>query len=271
MLKIFDKKSIIASKNLASRNWLDSNFIFEHIAYDTFEKINELKGSFKNILIITSDAFEIFEKIKKFEYDNIFIVSEYIELLRLTNTNNTNQFKILSNFENLSLKDNNFDLIICNLCLHRINDVKSFIGKLKKLSSRDGLLICTYFGGKSLIELRNVLIKTDEIIKKKVYQRIIPFIDMIDATKLFQISGFQEVVTEKNVITIRYKNLIKLLFDIKNIGEINSLLSRCKGLISNNYFKTAEAIYKKNYLDNKKKLIATCEVISLVMWNNRTF
>ena len=94
---------------------------------------------------------------------------------------------------------------------------------------------------------------------------------MIDATKLFQISGFQEVVTEKNVITIRYKNLIKLLFDIKNIGEINSLLSRCKGLISNNYFKTAEAIYKKNYLDNKKKLIATCEVISLVMWNNRTF
>ena len=106
--------------------------------------------------------------------------------------------------------------------MHRINDVKSFIGKLKKLSSRDGLLICTYFGGKSLIELRNVLIKTDEIIKKKVYQRIIPFIDMIDATKLFQISGFQEVVTEKNVITIRYKNLIKLLFDIKNIGEINS-------------------------------------------------
>ena len=85
MLKIFDKKSIIAAKNLASRNWLDSNFIFEHIAYDTFEKINELKGSFKNILIITSDAFEIFEKIKKFEYDNIFIVSEYIELLRLTN------------------------------------------------------------------------------------------------------------------------------------------------------------------------------------------
>ena len=68
---------------------------------------------------------------------------------------------------------------------------------------------------------------------------------MIDATKLFQISGFQEVVTEKNVITIRYKNLIKLLFDIKNIGEINSLLSRCKGLISNNYFKTAETLYKK--------------------------
>ena len=270
MLKIFDKKSTIASKNSASKNWLNSNFIFKHIASDTFEKINELKGSFKNILIITSDAFEIFEEIKKFEYEKIFIVSEYIDLLRLTKTNNINQFKILSNFENLSLKDNKFDLIICNLCLHRINDVKSFIERLKKLSSSDGLLICTYFGGKSLIELRNVLIKTDEIIKKKVYQRIIPFIDMIDATKLFQISGFQEVVTEKNKIIIKYNSFTKLLSDIKNIGEINSLLSRYKGLISNKYFKTAETLYEKNYLDSKKKLVATCEIISLVMWNNKT-
>lgn len=269
MLKIFDKKSIIASKNFAARNWLNSNFIFEHIASDTFEKVNELKGSFKNILIITSDAFEIFEKIKKFEYENIFIVSEYFDLLRLNRTNNTNQFKILSNFESLSLRNNNFDLIVCNLCLHRINDVKSFIGRLKKLASSDGLLICTYFGGKSLIELRNVLIKTDEIIKKKVYQRIIPYIDMIDATKLFQMAGFQEVVAEKNEIKIKYKNLIKLLSDIKNIGEINSLHSRCKGLLSNQYFKTAETLYKKKYLDKNKKLVATCEVISLVMWNNK--
>ena len=50
----------------------------------------------------------------------------------------------------------------------------------------------------------------DEIIKKKVYQRIIPYIDMIDATKLFQMAGFQEVVAEKNEIKIKYKNLIKL-------------------------------------------------------------
>ena len=99
-------------------------------------------------------------------YQNILSYSE------LNRTNNTNQFKILSNLKILSLRNNNFDLIICNLCLHRINDVKSFIGRLKKLSSSDGLLICTYFGGKSLIELRNVLIKTDEIIKKKFIKEL---------------------------------------------------------------------------------------------------
>ena len=269
MLKIFDKKSMIASKNTAAKTWGKSNFIFKHVASDIFEKVTELKDSYRNILIISSDAYEVYEKIKQIKYKNVFFVSEYIDLLNLVKINNINEFKILCNFESLGLRKKKFDLIICNLCLHRINDVRTFIKNLNELSSSEGLLICTYYGGKSLIELRNTLIKTDEIIKKKVYQRVIPFIDMIDATKLFQNAGFQEIVTEKSNIKIEYENLKKLLYDIKNMGENNSLSSRNKGLFSRHFFEKAESIYKKFFISDQKKLIATCEIISLIMWNKK--
>lgn len=267
MLKIFDRKSIIISKNKAFKNWEKSNFLFKYVSSDVAEKVLELGDYFKNILLVTADAYEIFEKIQKIKNNQIFFLSEYSKLFNLIKTKKSSEHIILSDFENIMVKNIKFDLIICNLCLHKINDISSFLKKLNHLSKNKGLLICTYFGGKSLSELRNTLIRTDEIIKNRIYQRVIPLIDMIDATNMFKNAGFEEIITDKSSIKVKYKNLRSLLIDIRNMGENNSLTNRPKGLISYNYFKRAEKFYKDFYSDNDNKLLATCDIISLTMWN----
>ena len=52
------------------------------------------------------------------------------------------------------------------------------------------------------------------------------------------------------------------------MGENNSLIDRNKGLMTKEFLKTTEFFYKKKFSDNKNNIIATCELISLVMWKN---
>ena len=135
MKQIFCKKSIKKSKNSALKIWNKHNFLFDYCAETTIEKILEVKKKFQNILIISSDKNEIFSKIKKINYQNLIFVSQYNEIVKKLEINNTNEFKIIQDFENLSLTKKKFDLIICNLCLHRINDVKEFCKKIKSLGA----------------------------------------------------------------------------------------------------------------------------------------
>ena len=270
MKQIFCKKSIKKSKNSALKIWNQHNFLFEYCAETTIEKILEVKKKFQNILIISSDKNEIYNKIKEINYQNLIFVSQYDEIIKKLEIDNKRNFKVIQDFENLSLTKNKFDLIICNLCLHRINDVKEFCRKIKNFSSLDGLVVFSYFGGKSLYELRQSFIHADQILKKGFYQRIIPFIDMLDITNIFTAVGFNEIVSDVIKLKIKFKNQKSLLLDIKGMGENNNLYDRFKGCYSKKFFKQSELFYKKNFSDENNNLIASCDIIFLVMWNNKT-
>ena len=266
-IKIFDIKSTIISKNNAAKNWGNHNFIFKECAKNIIEKTQELGKKFDNILLITSDFNDLLNEMQNIQFKKITILSQYQELNKGKKEEEKKIKRISKLFEPFNL-DEKFDLIICHLSLHRINDVIKFSSDLKKNLTVNGALVCSYFGGKSLIELRDSLIKTDEYLKKAFYQRVIPYIDMIDAGNIFSKAAFTEIVSDKTTYKIKYSNFNKLLNDIKGVGESNCLTERNKGLMTNNFLNTLEKIYLKNFKDFDKNFIVTCEVISLTMWNS---
>ena len=265
-LEIFDIKATVKSKNNASKYWANHNFIYKLSSNILSEKILELKDNFKNILLITSDKNEALEKIKLLSFNKLLVNSPYEKLHEKISSK---KIKFISQpFEEICLTKQKFDFLICNLSLHRINNVKSFVEKLFSLLSKNGLLICIYFGGKSLNELRQSLISSDEKIRNGSFQRIIPFIDMIDASNIFQSVGFKEIVCDSSELKIKYKKFNDLLVDIKGMGESNSLIERNKGLMTRSFLNLTEFFYKKRFSDNNNNIIASCELISMVMWKN---
>ena len=265
MNQLFDRKLIIKSKNKALKNWKEHNYLYNFIANILYEKINELKENFNNVLFLSSDCFELLDA-HRFKFKKMILVSEYIDLLKTVKNSEKHVGKINANFENLRLKKNKFDLVIVNLCLHKINNVQGFCSNLLSVLESKGLLICSYFGGKSLIELRNSLLLAEDKLKKKSYQRIIPFIDMVDATSIFQKVGFKEIVSDNTKMKIKYNSLGKLLNDIKGMGENNCLKNGYRGLLSKNFLKETEKIYKTNFSNELGELLVTSEIITLVMW-----
>tara|TARA_B100000886_G_scaffold247019_1_gene173845 strand:- start:61 stop:864 length:804 start_codon:yes stop_codon:yes gene_type:complete len=267
MNQLFDRNVIIKSKNKASENWDDHNFLYKSISNILHEKIDELKENFNNVLFLSTDCFELI-KINKLKFKQTIIASEYIQLLKKVNFKQKNIYKITTSFEDLSFSNGHFDLIIVNLCLHKINNIQKFCSSLMSLLKEKGLLICTYFGGKTLIELRNSFLIADDRLNKKSYQRIIPLIDMIDATNLFQRAGFKEIVSDSTNFQIKYNSIMKLLYDIQGMGENNCLSKRYKGLFSRLYLKATEKEYIRNFSDKSGDLNVTCDLVTLVMWKN---
>ena len=264
-IKIFDTKATTFSKIRARKNWNKHNFIFKNVSHILIEKISEIKKDFKRILLITSDLDETILKLDNLKYDELIILSENKKFNNISNKKEKKEIvgSVFSNTLNIK-----FDLIISNLCLHRVDEVVLYGSNIMNLLESNGLFICSYFGGKTLIELRDSLIRTDQERNSGSYQRIIPYIDMIDATNIFSKVGFKEIVSDKVTLRIKYKNVRNLLKDIKGMGENNNLISRYRGMTTKSFIDKLEQNYRKKYQDSEQRLITTCDIIFLSMWKN---
>ena len=265
---IFDTKSLIKSKDKASKSWDKHNFIFIKFADIFLEKLKETNISFKNILLISSDFDETYKKLMNFDFQSLTYLSQYKSFLDKLKVSKKNIFKKLINLDNLKQFEGNqkFDLIICNFNFHNINDKLNYSKNLNKLLSDDGMLFCNFFGENSLFELRNSLIKTDEKIFKGVFSRMPPTLKMIDASNIFSSTGFNEIVSETINYDIYYKNAKEILKDINGIGESSCLTYRKKSLLSRNYLKTLNNIYSNEYINKDSLLKVSCNIVSMTMW-----
>ena len=90
------------------------------------QKAYELKKFYKNILLITSDLTETVDEVQKLNYENLYYLSQYNFFKKKYFKINSIK-KIFASFENIPLKNNSFDLILCNFCFHYISEKKIYL------------------------------------------------------------------------------------------------------------------------------------------------
>ncbi len=262
----FDTRSLINFKNKASKDWEKHNFIFDKFSSILFKKVNEINSYFKNILIFSSDSKELSEKFSKLKFQNLLLVSQYEKLLDKVLFENSRMHKILSSPKHIPLKNDNFDLIVCNFCLHNMNDKIKYLNKLHKLLNQDGVLFCNFFGEDSLLELKNSLYVTDEKIFNGPFLRIPPMLKMVDISNMLSNIGFKETVSESIRYEIYYKNVFSLLREIKGIGENNCMKMRKKSLMTRSYLEKLNEVYIQKHSNSQSQLKVTCDIVSICTW-----
>ena len=260
---MFDYKTIIEKKNRAFKNWNKKNFFFEKFSKITYSKAYELKRFYKNILLITSDLTETVDEVQKLNYENLYYLSQYNFFKKKYFKKNSIK-KIFSSFDKIPLKNNSFDLILCNFCFHYISEKKIYLQKLFNLLKKDGLLICNFFGENSLIHLKQSFILTDEKFYGGSFLRFPKNFQMVDFSNLLSQTGFSEVVSEKINFDIYYSDVFSLLDDIKNAGE--NFSKNVEKKITKNYLRSLETSYKKIVSNEKSKLNLKLEVVSSSCW-----
>ena len=175
--------------------------------------------------------------------------------------------KIFSPFIQIPFKKESFDLVICNFCFHNISSKIEYLKNLKKILKNGGLLICNYFGEDSLIELRNSFLLTDEKVFGGSFLRFPKNLRLVEFSDMLAKQGFSEIITEKINFEIFYTNVLKILKDLKGIGEDN-FISEKKKKISRVYLKELDKVYKNNFSNEDHKLKVTCEIISSSSWKS---
>ena len=164
--------------------------------------------------------------------------------------------------DDLGLSPQSFDAIFSILDLHCVNDVPGYIAQCAKALRPDGLFMCCFFAGETLVELRNAWLAAEAEFGG-VSPRVAPMVGLRELGGLLQRAGLAMPVADSDSIKFRYGNVIALLRDIKAIGYANPLAERSKNMSSQRLIEALEQYYPR---DDDGRIAATLEVFWGLAW-----
>ena len=158
------------------------------------------------------------------------------------------------------------DLVVSSLALHWVNDLPGTLIQIRRALKPDGLFMAAIFGGQTLTELRQCLIEAESELSGGAGLRIAPFADAYDVAGLLQRAGFALPVADVDRVTVRYDHPLKLIQDLRRMGETNALADRQGRPLTRTVLARAMGLYQDRFSDPDGKVRATFDILTMTGW-----
>jgi SAM-dependent methyltransferase len=173
---------------------------------------------------------------------------------------------VVADDEVLALTPGAQDLVIHALCLHWANDPVGQLVQCRHALRPDGLFLGFLFGGQTLHELRACLAQAESEITGGLSPRVLPMGEIRDLGALLQRAGFALPVADSFTKTLRYRDALHLMHDLRAMGEGNALFERLRRPTGRAVLARAAEIYQNQFADAEGRVLATFEIICLTGW-----
>jgi SAM-dependent methyltransferase len=160
-----------------------------------------------------------------------------------------------------------FDLIVAPLALTWVNDLPGALVQLRLALKPDGLLLASLFGGETLNELRLSLLEAESELTGGAAMRVAPFADLQDIAGLLQRVGFALPAADRDIVTVRYGEPMRLLADLRPMGETAALAERAPRTLSRRILARAFDLYRTRFSDADGRVRATFEILTATGWS----
>ena len=114
--------------------------------------------------------------------------------------------------------------------MHGVNDLVGALGQIRQALKPDGLFVAALFGEETLRELRTSFYAAETELAGGVSPRVAPFAGVKDLGGALQRAGFALPVADIDAVTVTYKEPLRLLQDLRGMGETGTLKSRGRPL-----------------------------------------
>ena len=168
--------------------------------------------------------------------------------------------------ERLPFAPASLDLVVSLLSLHWTNDLPGALIQIRRALKPDGLFLGAIFGGSSLTELRRSLLAAEAELRGGAGPRVSPFADGADAAGLLQRAGFALPVTDVDRVVVRYEHPLRLLQDLRRMGETNVLLDRDRRPLTRPVLARAFELYQEVFGMPDGRVPATFEIVAVTGW-----
>ena len=165
----------------------------------------------------------------------------------------------------LALAPAEHDLAIHSMCLHWANDPVGQLVQCRNALKPDGWFIGLMFGGQTLRELRTCLAQAEIEVTGGLSPRILPMGEIRDLGSLMQRAGFGLPVADSFATTVRYRDALHLMHDLRAMGESNALAARLRHSTRRSVFERTAEIYQA-LEDPDGRIPATFEIIVMTGW-----
>lgn len=161
------------------------------------------------------------------------------------------------------------DLVVSVLGLHWANDLPGLLNQIRTILKPDGLFQACLFGGGTLVELRTALIEAESELTGGISPRLSPLPGLQDMAGLLQRAKFALPVADIERVTVRYNHPLKLMQDLKGMGEQAAFAAREgqeRRALSRRLLARMSEIYFDRFSDADGKVRASFEIIWVSGW-----
>ena len=250
----FEPRLVRQRKRRARARFRDASFLHERVAADLADRLEAIPRPFPRVLALGGGGLFSEEVRARPE------LSARIGSILETDLDFIDP-------EHLPFAPSSFELIVSPLALHWINDLPGALIQLRFALKPDGLLLASLFGGETLSELRLSLIEAESELTGGAGPRISPFADLQDIAGLLQRAGYALPAADRDVVTVRYGEPMRLLADLRAMGETSALRERNPRALSRRILARAFNIYRERYADEDNRVRATFEILTATGWS----
>jgi SAM-dependent methyltransferase len=174
--------------------------------------------------------------------------------------------RLVMDEEQLPFGDDSLNLVVSTLALHTANDLPGVLVQIRRALKPDGLFIASLFGGETLKELRACLMDAELEVRGGYGPRIAPFAEGPDLIDLLRRTGFNMPVVDSDRVVVSYEQPLKLMADLRAMGEGNVLIDRPRKGLNRAILTRASELYFERFADTEGRIAATFEIITLSGW-----
>ena len=149
------------------------------------------------------------------------------------------------------------DAVCANLPLGLLTQGTALLGECRRVLRHGGLLMVSFLGPDSLVELRRSLADLDR------HPRLADFPDMHDVADAVVSAGFSDVVADSERIHAEFDHVDHLLAELRAVGGGNALAVRSRGLTSP---RLIHALRERYPHDSDGSCLATLELGFVHAW-----
>lgn len=174
--------------------------------------------------------------------------------------------RVVADAEVLDLTPGAHDLVVHVQALHWADDPLGQLIQCRHALRPDGLMIAVMPGGRSLHELRVALAQAESDLTGGLSPRVLPMTDLRDAGGLLQRAGFALPVADIEVQPLAYRDLDRLVRDLRAAGEGNALAARPRRPMPRGLWARAKSVYAQAFAGADGLFPVTLELVWLTGW-----
>jgi SAM-dependent methyltransferase len=167
--------------------------------------------------------------------------------------------------EILPLVPQETDLVLSVFDLHVVNDPALLMAQLRHALAPQGAALLALPGGQTLHALHTALIHADQHHHNAAAPRVHPCLTAPILASLMQQAQFKIPVIDQETIHVSYPNLMRLLQDLKGMGEGSCLASTSRPL-NRAIIDTAEDFYRHHHADHAGLLDVQFDIVWAIGW-----
>lgn len=266
--KLFDRARIARNRDRASFDFRDYAFLKGRESTQLLERLADSPRKFTHALDLWAHDGQASEALR--QSDNVDDITALEPSRLMVDRLLSNQFDaVMANDETLPFEPGTFDLVASVLSLHWVNDLPGLLNQVRTVLKPDGLFLACLFGGGTLNELRAALIEAESEITGGISPRLSPLPSLQDMAGLLQRARFALPVADIERVTVRYEHPMKLLHDLKGMGEQAAFAPRegqVRRPLSRRILARMSEIYAERFSDPDGRVRASFDVIWLSGW-----